>query len=250
MKNLNLVFVALLFVCASPVQAQSVDEIISNYFENTGGYAKWGELKNIKMSAKVNQGGLEIPLEIVQTAEGRQYTKINFQGQVIMQGVFDGETLWGTNFQTMKAEKADAEATEIQKLEKNDFPESLYNYKTKGYNVELSGKETMDGTETFKVKLTKEPITVDGQKVENITYYFFDVESFVLLAVESEIKSGPAKGMISQSKMSDYQEVNGLYFPFKLTQGVKGQGGQAITLDAIELNVEVNEKDFAYPDGE
>ena len=44
------------------VTSQTADEIIANYFENTGGIENWAKLEGIKMSAKVNQGGMEIPL--------------------------------------------------------------------------------------------------------------------------------------------------------------------------------------------
>ena len=250
MKTLKLVLLALLVIGSMATQAQDVDEIIANYFENTGGYAKWGELKNMKLTGKFNQGGMEIPVEIVKMSDGRQYTKIEFQGQVIMQGVFDGETLWGTNFQTMKAEKADEEATEVQKLEANDFPDSFYDYKKKGYSIELVGKEEVEGTETYKVKLVKEPVTIDGEKQDNILYYFFDVESFAIIYMETKVKAGPAKGQTSMAKMSDYQEAGDLYLPFKLENGVKGGPTFTINLESAEVNVEVDESLFTFPEGE
>lgn len=248
MKNLFLTALLLISFSAVPALAQDVDEILDGYFENTGGKDAWSNLKGIKMMAKVNQGGLEIPLEIVQMSDGRQYTKITFQGNVIKQGVFDGTTLWSTNFQTMKAEKSDAETTENTKLDANDFPDSFFNYKDKGYTAELVGTETMDGTETFKVKLVKEPMTVDGNEVEDVTYYYFDIESYVPIAQEAEMKEGPAKGSVMQIKMSDYQEVEGLYFPHSMTQGVKGGQSQPIMIESIELNPEVSQEDFAFPE--
>ena len=119
----------LLFVLAVSasitVNSQTADEIITNYFENTGGMENWGKLEGIKMSAKVNQGGMEIPLEITQLKNGNQMTVINFQGLELKQGVFDGEVLWNTNFQTQKAEKSDQESTDNMKLEAKDFPDSF-----------------------------------------------------------------------------------------------------------------------------
>ena len=173
MKTLKIAIA--LFVCslALPLQAQSVDEILANYFENTGGMDAWKSLEGMKMTAKVNQQGMEIPLEIYQMKDGRQMTKITFQGKVIKQGVYDGENLWSHNFMTMKAEKSDAEATANFKLETNDFPDAFIDYKEKGYTVELLGNETIDGAETFKVKLVKEPITVDGNQQDDISFYFF-----------------------------------------------------------------------------
>ena len=231
-------------------QAQSADEILAKYFENTGGIAKWKAVQGVKMSAKVNQGGMEIPLEIVQLKDGRQATTITFQGKEIKQGVFDGNTLWSHNFMTMKAEKSDAETTENFKVELGDFPDPFLSYKDRGYQVELLGKETVDGSETFKIKLTKKPIKVDGTPTDNVSYYYFDAENFVPLMQESEIKSGPAKGMVSQVRMSDYQEVDGLMMPFSMTQGVKGQGSQPLTITAIVLNPTVDEKMFAFPEGQ
>ena len=74
-------------VCAVAANAQTADEIIAKYFENTGGVDKWKALQGIKFSAKVNQGGMELPLEIVQLKDGRQMTAITFQGKEIKQGV-------------------------------------------------------------------------------------------------------------------------------------------------------------------
>jgi len=248
MKRFFLAFIAI--ITSISIQSQTADEIIDNYFENTGGKENWSQLKGIKISASVNQQGMEIPLEIYQMADGKQMQVINFQGKEIKQGVFDGTTLWNTNFMTMKAEKSDAESTENMKLEMNDFPDSFLNYKEKGYTVELLGEETIDGTETFKIKLTTEPMMVDGKEEESVEFHFFDKESFVPIAVQSEIKSGPAKGMISQVTMSDYDEVDGLYFPFSMSQGVKGSPGAGITINKIELNPQVDDKEFMFPEEE
>ncbi|NOS56500.1 MAG: outer membrane lipoprotein-sorting protein, partial [Cyclobacteriaceae bacterium] len=131
-----------------------------------------------------------------------------------------------------------------------DFPSPFLDYKKKGYKVELLGKETMDGSETFKIKLTKKPIKIDGKETENVEFHYFDTENFVPLIVETEVKSGPGKGMVGQSKLSDYQDVNGLLFPFSLTVGAKGQpGGQTIVFTAVELNPKVEASAFAFPEG-
>ena len=56
------------------------------------------------------------------------------------------------------------------------------------------------------------------------------------------------KGMTSFTTMSDYQEIEGLYFPFSMSQGVKGQPGAPMTIESIELNPEVAEGAFAFPE--
>jgi len=247
MKNNILKFLALSLLLVSQVQAITVDEIMAGYYENTGGKQAWSELKGIKMTGEMNQGGMKFPLEIVALKDGRQYVKFTFQGKEIKQGVFDGKVMWNTNFMSMKAEKADAETTANQKLDINDFPFPLFNYKEKGYALELLGTEEKDGAETYKLKLIREPKTYDGKEAEDVSFYYLEVDSLVPLVTESEIKSGPMKGKTAESKLGDYQEVDGLYFPFSLTQGIKDVGGAAMILSKVELNPSIDDSEFAMP---
>ena len=248
MKTLKLFLALAALALVIPAQAQTVDEILDNYFENTGGLDAWKALEGIKINAKVNQQGMEFPLEIYQLKDGRQMTKVTFQGQEIKQGVFDGEVLWNTNFMTMKAEKSDDEATANFKLNTNDFPDAFIDYKDKGYTVELLGTEEFDGTDAFKIKLVREPVTVDGNQEDDIQFYFFDTENFVPLGMQSEIRSGQAKGMTQELTFSDYQEVEGLYFAFAMTQGIKDGQSQPLTIESIEINPEVDDTMFSFPE--
>ena len=245
MKTLKTLFIALLLVAMAPVSAQdNVDEIIDAYFENTGGAEAWANLEGVKMTATTSAQGMDIPLVIYQLRDGRQFIKYQFQGQEIVAQSFDGETAWATNFMTMQAEKSDAEMTEnIKKASVKSFPSPLFDYKKKGFTAELIGDETIDGTETFKVKLTMDPITIDGVEESNVVFYFFEKEYLVPIATEVEIKMGPAKGQMVQGPMSDYQEVDGLMFQFSTSMQ-----GQSITINDIELNPEIDEAMFAFPE--
>jgi outer membrane lipoprotein-sorting protein len=247
----KLIMSLMVLACAFVSQAQTVDEILDKYFENTGGKTKWEALQGLKYTAKVKIQTMELPMTMIQLKDGRQTSSVSVQGMEFRQEVFDGNSLWGTNQMTMKPEKSDAETTANYKVNLGgDFPSPFLDYKKKGYKVELLGKETVDGSETFKIKLTKKPIKVDGKETENIEFHYFDTENFVPLIVETEVKSGPGKGMVGQSKLSDYQDVNGLLFPFSLTAGAKGQpGGQTIVFTAIELNPKVEASAFAFPEG-
>ena len=248
MKKLqNLFLIAIVSLLTISLNAQSVDEIVGNYLENTGGAENWENVKGVRMNASINQMGMEIPIEMVQLKD-KMYTKISIQGQEIKQGVFDGETLWSTNFMSMKAEKSDQEDVDNVKNELAEFPDPFLNYKDKGFTVELMGTETVEGSDVFKIKLTKKPMVVDGEEVPNVSIYYFDSENFVPIMVHEEVMSGPGKGMIMESKMSDYQEVEGLYFPFSMTQGVKDQPGQPITIESIELNPSIDDSEFNFPE--
>ncbi len=232
------------------VSAQTVDEIIDNYLENTGGKEAWTTVEGLKMKGKVQipSQGLDLPIAGVQLKDGRQISSAEFQGQTFVQQAYDGETAWGTNFMTMKAEKSDSEATENLKRSFAEFPDPFLNYKEKGFEAELVGNETVDGVETFKVKLTKKPVMVDGKEEENVVYYFFDPENFVPIMQESVAKTGPAKGAKTQSFFSDYEEFGGFYFPLTTEVKANGQVFQTVTMETIEVNPEVDEAMFAMPE--
>ena len=246
-KNYYLLLTTFALLFSFSINAQNVDEIIGHYIENSGGAEKWKNIEGLKMKATINQMGIEIPIEMVQM-KNRMYTKIFIQGQVIKQGVFDGETLWSTNFMSMKAEKRDDESVDNLKNDLAEFPDPFLNYKKNGFTAELMGIESVDGSDVFKIKLTKKPMVVDGEEVPNISTYYFDSKNYFPMMVHEEVMSGPGKGMIMESKMSDYQEVEGLYMPFSMTQGVKGQPGQPIIINSIELNPSVDQSEFKFPE--
>jgi outer membrane lipoprotein-sorting protein len=244
MKKLNkLILIAIASILTMSVNAQSADEIIETYFENTGGAENWANVQGMKMNASINQMGIEM----VQFKD-KMYTKISVQGMEIKQGVFDGETLWSTNFMSMKAEKSDQEDVDNVRNELAEFPDPFLNYREKGFTVELMGTESIEGSDVFKIKLTKTPMVIDGEEIPNVSIYYFDSENYVPIMVHEEVMDGPGKGMIMESKMSDYQEVEGLYMPFSMTQGVKDQPGQPITISSIELNPTVDESEFEFPE--
>lgn len=247
MKKILLSIAVMSISLVSMAQDVTVETIIDTYFENIGGKEAWSELEGHKLVATVDMQGMSIPLEIYALKDGRSITKISAMGMELAQGAFDGEVSWGTNFASMQPELSDDETTENVKRESGDYPDPFLSYKDKGYSVELLGKETIDGLECYKVKLTKKPMLADGEDIENTSYYFFDTENFVVIQHEQEIMSGEMKGEISVTTLSDYQEVDGLMFPFSITQGMKDGQSQSIEVTEVELNPEVEDEIFEFP---
>ncbi len=245
MKNLFLVGALSLISFFS--MSQTAEEIANNYYQAIGG-AKWEAVKSVLMTANIDAGGMKIPLEIVQMKDGRMYTKINFQGQEIIQGAFDGKTSWSTNFMTQKAEKSTSDDNENAIRESKEFPDALICYKKLGYILTLEGEEKVDGVACHKLKLVKKTLLVEGKEVPNIEYYYIDKDSNVPIMTEQEINSGEMKGQIGQSKFSDYQEVSGVILPFSISQGLKDGESQAISFDKMLINASIDEKTFVFPE--
>ena len=79
---------------------------------------------------------------------------------------------------------------------------------------------------------------VNGEEVPNESFYFFDAQNYYPIAIETTQLGQPVS-----ITMSDYQEVEGLYFPFTISQG-----GQPIDVKEIILNPEIDYSIFSFPE--
>lgn len=220
------------------VQAQTADEIIAKSFETLGGVDKWKELKTTKSEAKMAMMGFEFAGTMYNALPNKMRVEVDVMGQKIIQ-CYDGSTAWwinplqiGPDAQVMPDEMAET-------VKNQEFQSPLLDYTSKGHLVALEGKETVEGTSCFKLKLTKK----DGTE----EFHFFDSENYVPVMVRTPIKSGPAAGQFSETFMSDYQEVNGLMFPFFLETKVAGESAQKVTLSKVVLNEEMKDDMFLFP---
>ena len=236
-----------LLISVSSFAQESVDAILDTYVENIGGKEAFRALKGQKMTAEVAAQGMSIPVEVYVMADGKMITLLELMGMSIAQDAYDGTDAWETNFMTQKAERKTAETAENMKRAIGEYPTPLLDYAEKGFKAELMESAIVEGVDCFKIKLTKKPILVDGKDVENVEYYYFDKESFIPVQVEAEMHSGPMKGEIGLTLYSDYQEVDGLYFPFSMVMKTADSEGQAIEFDTIELNPTVEEGFFTFP---
>jgi outer membrane lipoprotein-sorting protein len=247
MKKLPKIILSLVLTLMIGIaSAQTADEIVDRYLTVLGGKEKLTALKSISLTAKGKQGGMEFPMVSLQKAPNLAKQTINFQGKDITVSCFDGKETWATNFMTMKAEKGEAEDSQ-NKANDLDFPDSFLDYKIKGYTISLEGEETVEGAACHKIKLTKKPVKIDGKEEENSTFYFFDKENGAAIMQRETIKKGQGKGMTTETFLSDYQEIDGLFFPFTISQKANGQLQFSMTVEKIVLNPVIDNKEFSFP---
>lgn len=246
MRILTYMLAATFLFSAQFIEAQTVDEVLDSYFQNIGGRENLSSIQTLKMTGKVKAQGMEFPTTMYSKGN-KQKISFTFQGLEMVQPCFDGEIGWQTNFMNMKAEKMEAEDNAILKAQFEDFPEPFLHYKARNYTAELMGSEVVEGTDCYKIKLTKKPLIIEGQETENSTIYYFEKENHVPILTKTLIPKGPAKGKYQETILSDYQEVNGLFFPFSMTQKFEDQIMATIELEQIEINTPIDDQIFAYP---
>lgn len=237
--SLMLMFVFLFSLHAS---AQTVDEIIKKNIEAQGGYNKLKSIKTAKMT-----GSFSMPMMGIEGGAFSRITKrpnlirmdMEVMGMQIVQA-YDGKTAW----QTMPSQTGALETTEMseddaKEMERDaDFDGHLVDYKKKGYKVELIGKEDMEGTEVYHLKVTLK----DG----HIIHYYIDTEYFLELKTEAKT-SFQGREVVEESFLSDYKEADGLMVSHSLEIRIDGQVFLQITMEKIELNVDVEDDYFKMP---
>lgn len=242
MKKLNIFLVLMLllgFSCKS--QAQTVDEIIKKHVEAIGGMDSLNAIKTLKMTGKFNGGGFEVPSTMTYKRSDKVRMDMTFQGNSMIQA-YDGAVAWQTNPFSGKPdpEKMPAERTKDMR-EMADFDGTLVNYKQKGYAAELMGKEDMEGSEVYKIKLTDK----DG----DVKYSYLDAQSFLLLK-ESQKRKVKEKEIESETYYGNYQKFGGVMMALSFEFRQKGeQQGQTATIETVEINPTVDDTIFTMPKG-
>lgn len=238
MKTFLVIVLTIVFL--SPlVQSQSLDEIIKNNLEAKGGAEKINAFKTGKMSGKMVMQTFELPFTMWLKKPNQVKMEMVFQGTTMTFG-YDGNIVWqispfagGTEPQEVTGEQADQikDTGEI-------MDEPFIDYMKKGHKIELIGKEDMEGTEVFKMKLTRK----DGREI----YYFIDTEVFIELKTSTTKKKQDGTEIKIDTTFGDYKPVAGVMMPHSLSFSINQQT-MSMTLDAIEPNVELAEDFFSMP---
>ena len=237
MKRFSLV----LLVALLPLHdlwAQAANEIVETYIEKSGGRTAWDTIKGTKMDATVMEGGVNLPITLYNTDTGKQAILVDFADRRFAQLAFDGNIFWSTDLTTMIPQLKSLEATENVKLSMNDFPSPIINYEKNYYQLEYEGIATVENVQTFKIKVTKEPLTVDGKTVEDVSHYYFNTQDYTPIKIEGITPTGKPSVFL----LSDYQKVHGFSFPFTIMQD-----STVIKIKNVTLNPEIDGNIFEFP---
>ncbi len=233
-----MLFLALTVISFTLTQAQDVDEIVADYFEAIGGKENWKNLHSIKMTANMSGQGMEFPGTILSIPPNKQRVEVSVGGQTIVQA-YDGETAWWINPMMGGTEAQKMPEDLAEQMTSQEFEDALMNYKEKGHQLALEGKQEVEGAECYKLKLTK--------KNGDVEFHYFNTENGSRVMQETRIKSGQAKGQLVQTFLSDYQEAGDLLFPHSIEIKLNGSTFQKLMITEVKLNEDIDKTLFDFP---
>lgn len=217
----------------------TVDDVIKKHIESMGGYEKLKSINSMKVTVKFIMQGIEGPAVVFNKRPNKFRLNATIQGMEMVQA-YDGNIAWGIFPWGGNSDPQKLTEQQTKDLaEEADIDGALVDYQSKGHQVELMGKEDLEGTETYKLKVT----TKNG----NIRYIYMDSEYFLPIKITSKVKQGESEYEID-TYQGDYKEVDGLLIPYSSEVKMGGNTIRQMTLEKVEINPDVDDSLFAMPE--
>ena len=238
--RLKTLCIALLSLLPTAASAQTVHEILSKVFVARGGLSKIRLINSERVSGKISFGEVTGPFVVELKRPFKMHMQLTVQNQTMVR-VYDGKSHgWANNPFAGKMNPDAMNEDELKSVtEESDFDGPLVDYRSKGNQVELAGKDKVGDKDAWRLKLT----TKNG----DVRSYLFDANSFLLLKWEGKRKY-EGQEIPVESYFSDYREVGGLKFAFAIDSGSSATDvSQKIRIEKIELNPVLNDAEFTTP---
>lgn len=200
----------------------TVDAVFDKYIEAIGGQAAVEDINSLYIIAEADIQGQKLNLEMKTTTGGKSSNVISVAGNVFQKQVFNG----AEGFVMAQGQKVPFSDEQIAtaKAEANPFPETIAG------NATLEGIEQVEGKDAYAVAM------------DESTTNYYDVESGLKVQSVKTVSQG-GQTMTIPTVFSDYQEVEGVKFPFNISQSM---GPQSFTFNVsdIKINEGVTDADF------
>ena len=234
----------------------TLDEVLGSHYEAIGGRDAWKSVEAVRFEGSMSMGpGMEAPFKMTMKRPENIRLEFTFQGMTGIQSS-DGETAWMVMpFMGKNDPEAMPDDMAGQFEEQADIDGPLFDWEAKGHKVELLGKVKKEGTEAYKIKLTRENGDVRYHYLDSEYYVVFKQEGKATIQgqeMEIETDIGDYKELcVATSVLVDDQPCEGgaLMLPYSIESKPKGApSGQAITITGVAVNPDdIAEDYFAMP---
>src|SRR6266849_4151127 len=216
--------ITLLLFLPLAAAAQTADEIVKKVLDARGGAEKIKSVQSERVSGHVSfSRGMEGTFVVELKRPLKMHVEISIEGQTIIR-VYDGKSSgWTINPFLENKDVQPLSSEDLKNIsDESDFDGPLMDYKS-----------------VYRLKLTN--------KNGDVRFYFFDASSFLLLRWEG-IRKTADQEIPWESFFSDFHEIKGLKYPFRIEQGSPGtEIRQTLTAEKIEIDPQIDDSRFAKP---
>ncbi len=222
--------------------AQSVDDIVAKTIAAQG-LQKMKPVQAMRMTGTMSvevpgQEPISAPVVIEVKRPNKARMTFTMMGMENAQG-YDGQVGW--SFMPIQQQMAPQPATadELKDLqEQSDMDGSLVDYKMKGHTIELVGKEPVQGTDAYKLKLTL--------KGGDVQYEYINAQTFMPMKLDTTrvIQGTPVN---VETFVGDFKDEGGVMLPHTIEAHV-GNIKQRVTVEKVEMNAQIDDARFKMPE--
>ena len=219
--------------------AQTADDVIARAIAARGGIDKLRAIQTQRLTGSLTIGTHPPgPFMVEMKRGGKMRQEMTIEGQRALR-VTDGTSGWKTSVDQGGVPQP-LSAGELKNMAGGaDIDGPLVDYKAKGNQVELEGKEKVEGNDTYKLKIT--------QKDGAVRYDYIDATSYLEVKWQGEIEAGPQK-YVAESFFRDYRPVNGVMYHYQIDSDTIGTPyKQKLVFDKIEVNPALDDAVFEKP---
>ncbi|MEO8576081.1 MAG: hypothetical protein ABI556_05245 [Gemmatimonadales bacterium] len=217
------------------------DELIGEYIQARGGMNKLKAINTLRFTGKMILGpGFEAALTMEMARPDKSRMEFTLQGMTGIQ-TYDGKNGWMVSPFFGKTLPEPVTGSELESLRAQaDFDGPLIDYESKGYRVEFAGKEDVEGSPAYKLKLTKNN--------SEISFLYLDTEMHQLFR-ESHKTTLNGQVIESVTDFGDYKAVGGVLFAHSITTKAAGlpAAAQVMRIEKIEINPNLPDTRFGKP---
>lgn len=239
MKSIRLFTLAAIVLAGNALQAQdmSLDKILDAHFKAVG-QKNILKLKSMVLTGKIVQMGAEMPFKIIQKRPAKFYFEAEIQGDKMKQG-YDGKNGWMVAPMMGSSDPIDMTGPQLRILEEQaDIDGYLWNWKDRGFKLEMAGKEDVQGSMAYHLKLTND--------AGDVSDYWLDTDKYLIVKTKRMV---PMQGqeMAQESLMSDYSSMNGIMMPHSIENRMNGQTMSTIVVDEFKFDEKIDDAMFSKP---
>jgi hypothetical protein len=230
--RLSILAAAFILLSFASLRAQTADDIINKHIDAIGGKAAWQNINSFRLTTSITMQGTDIPIIITALQNKGARMDMTMMG---MSGYTINTPTEGWSFMPMFGQQKPEAMTPDQVKagqDQLDIQGELIDYKAKGYTAELVGKEDVEGTECWKIKL--------NMKNGKVRTEFFDPDSYLLIRQVDKV-TVDGKEQESTTDFSNFQKLpEGVTMPMAVNNGGMGEA----IIKKIEINIPVADSTF------
>src|SRR5712664_4206629 len=218
----------------------TLDELVTKNIEAKGGVDALHALQSLRTNGKmiVNEGQLQLAYAQTKKRPGEVRTEFTLQGMTAVQA-YDGKEGWRISpFQGRKDPEKISSDDAKPLIEDAEIDGPLVDWKAKKSTLEYLGREDVDGTSAYKIKVVR--------KNGDVNFVYLDPDHFLEIRILTQrIRHGAQEE--TEEDIGDYEKIGGVFIPFSIEEGRKGDPDkQKTVIEKAEANVAVDDAIFKF----